>query len=294
MRAGRTGVRPPEVRRGARFTLFVEGNSDDGLDPQVLGALLDDTGVRIKPLGRCFQVAAAAYALHVPHPEFLFLIDRDYQRDEDVEESWQRFPDPGGGNLLIWRRRELESYFLIPDYLGLSPFLACSRAELERRILRQAQDRVFMDAANRVIVTLREEMRANWIETFGNPQGFATRQAALARLLACPEFADKMNEDRRRLSSDWLQNRFAENLELLCDGADPLEFGRGRWLELMCAKPILKQVINTCFRVPGSQGVLLQGHLRERQVVRDLLRMPLDQQPDDFRELRRLIAERVR
>jgi hypothetical protein len=295
MRAGRTGVRPPEVRRGARFTLFVEGDRDDGLDPQVLSTLLDDTGVSVKPLGSCFGVTAAAEALHKHQREYLFLVDRDYQSDEDVERCWESFLDPNTRNLLIWRRRELESYFLIPDYLAQSPHLQPrSRADLENRILREARQRVFMDAANRVIVTLREEMRQKWIQIFGNHQEFTTREAALGRLLAHPQMAAKRAEDGRRLSSDWLENRFAENLELLCGGADPLEFARGRWLELMCAKPILKQVINTCFQVRDSQGASLDGTMREREVIRGLLRMPLDQQPADFQQLRSLIHERVR
>lgn len=70
-----------------------------------------------------FSVRSVATALRQFHPEYWFVIDRDDWDDTAVEASWQRFPDPAHDNLLIWRKKELESYFLEPDWACRSRYL---------------------------------------------------------------------------------------------------------------------------------------------------------------------------
>jgi hypothetical protein len=60
-----------------------------------------------------------AHALYQYHHDYYFLIDRDHHNDEEIEQYWEKFPDESTDNPLIWRRREIENYFLIPEYLIL-------------------------------------------------------------------------------------------------------------------------------------------------------------------------------
>lgn len=108
-------VRPEQVRQSARHTLFVEGARDDAFDPTVLKRLFGM--ITVKALGPSHHIRAAAEAMYAHHPEHYFIIDRDFHDDTDVERTWSRFPDPEFSNLLMWRRRELENYFIEPAYL---------------------------------------------------------------------------------------------------------------------------------------------------------------------------------
>ena len=116
----RAGVGADAVRFDARHVLFVEGGGAEAIDPTVLRALLGSL-LRIEPLGASFSVTSAAEALHPFHPDYYFLIDRDHHDDDFVERSWANFPDAGSQNLLVWRKREIENYFLdSPSRLTLS------------------------------------------------------------------------------------------------------------------------------------------------------------------------------
>src|SRR5260370_2335149 len=104
------GVAPEEFRRAAAHTLFVEGSSDETIDPEVLRLLLKDMPLRIKAMGPSSHIRSVAEALHRHHPDYYFLVDRDHHDLHTVEECWQNFPLTTTNNLLIWRRRELEKY----------------------------------------------------------------------------------------------------------------------------------------------------------------------------------------
>ena len=114
-------VGPDEVRFDAGHVLFVEGRGDDAIDPTVLRVLLGDQ-LRIEPLGASISVTSVAEALHQFHPNYYFLVDRDHHDYDFVEQCWSNFPEAGKRNLLVWRRREIENYFLDPDYLARSKF----------------------------------------------------------------------------------------------------------------------------------------------------------------------------
>ncbi len=113
------GIRPEEVRLQGQHVLFVEGEGGDSVDPTVLNELFEQR-IRIEPLGSSYFVRSVAEALFSCHPTYYFLIDRDHYADEYVDRCWNSFPDPEKHNLLVWRRREIENYFLEPEYLGKS------------------------------------------------------------------------------------------------------------------------------------------------------------------------------
>lgn len=129
-----TGIRAEEVRLQGQHVLFVEGRDKDSVDPKVLNTLFSG-GLRIEPLGPSFSVRSVAEALHPHHPTYYFLIDRDHHEHDFVEGCWKNFPDPDTNNLLVWRRREIENYFLEPRYLVQSKYCRVSEERLGERIL---------------------------------------------------------------------------------------------------------------------------------------------------------------
>lgn len=151
------GIRAEEVRLQGQHVLFVEGSDEESVDPKVLNELFSNR-IRIEPLGPSFSVRSVAEALQPYHPTYYFLIDRDHYDDSFIDKCWSNFPNPATNNLLVWRRREIENYFLDPEYLLQSKFCKVSQVHLENSILQFANDRLFLDIANHVIIHIREDM----------------------------------------------------------------------------------------------------------------------------------------
>jgi hypothetical protein len=287
------------VRQGARHVLFVESQTAAGFDVPVLKALLGEL-LEVKPLGASFSVKSVAEALHPHHPDYYFLVDRDHHDDAFVEGTWRSFPDPNTKNLLVWRRRELESYFLDTAYLERlgsdadeNPKRTKTRQHLDHLILREAAKRLYLDAANQVIVEVREHNKANWIEFFDHPAEFATAKEARRRLVEHKAFEKKRVGLRSETGRRHLGRRFDEVLNELTGGATTLELGRGNWIERVRPKPIWKAVANQCFRVVDREGRAISGAEKAKQVALALVQLGLDAQPADFQELHRIVSDRV-
>jgi len=290
----RQGVEAEEVRQAARYILFVEGSSENAIDPEALRTLLDNTPIQIKAMGPSSHIRSVAEALHKHYPYYFFLVDRDFHDDNAVERCWQQFPSEDTCNLLIWRRKELENYFLIPEYLARSKGLHCSIEKLKEHIWNLARERIFLDAANMVIVDCREKMKKKWVEEFSNARAmdFRTKEDALDQLLKKEEFAHKVSDVSEKLHQNTLAQCFEEIVRKLFGGESELTYGKGSWLEMVSGKSLLPTVINRCFRV-RARGKSLQGQERLMAVIKELLRLPLAEQPDDFKDLHRLIALQV-
>lgn len=299
MIAVRSAVAPQQVRFDARHVLFVEGGGGNAIDPTALRVLLGSQ-LRIEPLGASFAVTSVAQALHPFHPNYYFLIDRDHHDDDFVERCWRNFPNEDELNLLVWRRRELENYFLEPSYLAHSKYIVADVDRLREGILERAQRRLYLDVANRVIVWLRETLKKNRIRTFTNPERFATRDMALQAL------RDVRVSDRyrgifdERLSDESIESAFLETLRTMTGIVDEtsaterLRFGHGRWIDMIRGKKLLADVLSSnLFRVEDIHGNIVSGEQRRNEVVKDLLRRDDAIQPSDFVELRRLIKRRI-
>ena len=285
-------VRPEEVRSSARHTLFVEGKDDSAIDPTVLRVLLRGL-VNVRGLGPSYHVRSAAEALHKHHPDYYFLVDRDHYDDTFVERCWRNFPDPDTSNLLVWRRRELENYFLIPEYLIHSEYLAASEAKLRRTILTTCQKRVFFDAANLVIIRIREELKEKWIELFEKTADLGTREEALRKLKERPEFAAQKRSVDSKVGKRAITRKFDDIVREMTANAEGLEFGRGDWLHMVKGKKVLPTVASKCFRVKDAAGALVPGRDGLNEIAKELVARPLEDQPDDFQSLYRLIEKRV-
>ncbi len=108
------------------------------------------------------------------------------------------------------------------------------------------------------------------------------------------EFEQHRTNVANKVSTEEVERRFYEYLELMTNGQDQLDFGRGDWLDMVQGKSVLTQVINSgSFQVRTLDGTPLQGHEKIHEVVKDLLRQSEHVQPADFMELKRLITRRI-
>lgn len=250
----RTGIRPEEVRAGGEHVLFVEGSEDGSLDQAVLRALLSGT-LRIETMGPAYSVRSAAQALARHHPRYYFLIDRDHYDDEFVERSWKNFPDPETNNLLVWRRREIENYFLDPGFLAESVYCEAGEPELTTTLVAAAQERLFLDTANIVISSIREEQKWTWIDHFTNPADFSSKDEAMDRLVAQEAFSERSSKVSAMVSKDEITERFERSLETMTGGGEELYYGTGRWIEMVRGKKVLGRLLNSGgFEVIRGQG----------------------------------------
>ena len=275
-----------------RPTFFVEGSGEKAIDCVAIHILLEGR-VQIEPLGSSFHVDSAAQALHRYHPLYYFLIDRDHHKDAFVEKCWKNFPDPNTYNLLVWRRREFENYFIDPEYALKSSWLKVKEPKLRASILKTCQKRLYIDVVNLVIVHAREMLKDRWIETFKRPAEFKTIDQALEKLLNAPEFSAKKKSAGKILGTKWLEKEFEKVLLQMTGGENKIEFGSGKWLEMIRGKEILPTVVNSCFQVEDRDGNYVQGKERMSEVIKDLVRKPEKDLPKDFVELRRLIFKRI-
>lgn len=290
----RSGIRPEEVRLQGQHVLFVEGKDRNSVDPKVLDELFDQS-IRIEPLGASFSVRSVAEALFSYHPTYYFLIDRDHHENDFINNCWGNFPDPTTHNLLVWRRREIENYFLDPTYLFQSRFCTVSQVELERKVLQFANERLYLDVANHVVTSIREELKRNWIQKFSNHTEFPSKETALQKLKNANEFDDHRTNVDQKVSADEIERRFHEFFVTMTGGQEQLSFGTGEWLGMVQGKKVLSQVINSgCFQVRTADGAPLNGREKLNEVVKDLLQKDASVQPADFAELKRLIVNRVR
>ena len=290
----KTGISADEVRFAGNHVLFVEGKDKAAVDPKVLRDLVGNT-ITIQPLGPSYYVKSVAQALSKYHPTYYFLIDRDHHDDQAVESCWANFPDPNTHNLLIWRKREIENYFLDPTFLFHSKFVCVSQQLLNDTILQDATRRLFLEVTNAVIVSIREEFKRSWIVAFTNPDDFSTFDRALSKLRATTEFQEFRNTVTATVADAEIVNRFNLFYAEMTGGKQKLEFGSGNWLERMQGKKILGQVVNSnCFQVRDSRNNHLAGREKLNEVVKDLLQKDDANLPTDFTQLKRLIDQRIK
>ena len=287
----KTGIRPEEVRTGAEHVLFVEGSEGGSLDQAVLRALLGDT-IRVEVMGPSSSVQSAAQSLARHHPRYYFLIDRDHYEDKFVEQRWQHFLGGDKGNLLVWRRREIENYFLDPHFLVKSSFCCTSEGELTTTLEALAQRRVFLDVANSVISSVREKQKKTWINHFTNPADFTSKEEAIQQLISQEKFAKRSGQVSAMLLKDALTERFETSLASMTGGGETLTYGTGQWIEKIRGKKVLPQLLNSG-GFEDRKGRTLTGNEMEKEIVKELAVKDVDSRPSDLVELQRLIRERV-
>ena len=288
----KSDVRSEEILQSRRHVLFVEGSDPEGIDPQILRVLLEDK-IRVEVLGPSFHIESAARALFSHHPDYYFLIDRDHYEDEFVRKCWDEFPSPETPNLLVWRRREIENYFLDPAYLEHSSYLKVSTDRLSEQIVESCNRRLFLDVVNQVIISIRENHKRRWIELFSNPNEFGTYDEALRKLTAIAQFPERLNFVRESVGAERLQAMFHDIYVRFTGDRYPLEYGVGEWLQFIKGKKVFPQVMGSCFEVKDKNANRINGKDKLREIAKDLVKKGIDVQPQDFQDIHRIIMKRI-
>lgn len=279
------------INFGGDYVLFVEGEADS-IDVAVLSQFLN---VAVKPLGSSMYVRSISQALHSSCPNYYFLIDRDHYEDQEVEIYWKNFPNADTPNLLVWRRKELESYFIDPEYLVQSSYLVSGKVidDIRNRVMKAAAPIVYMAAANRVIVSVREQLKRKWIELFTEPSQFPNAESALKKLLDNKAFTDFNGRVSSLISRSSLEGQFKNALDLLVGTCGKLTWGVGQWLKLLPAKAIMNSVLgSSLFKVRDRNNKVLSGNEKVYEIIKELL-LPDKSVPADFNELKRLITMQI-
>lgn len=290
MRTATPGFEPSDIGFGSSRILFVEGEPAS-IDARLLSPLLPE--LRVKGVGPSMNIKAAAEAFAKVHPAMYFLVDRDHQGDSVVEKTWNRFEE-GTGNLIIWRKKEIENYFLDPKLLCASEFLKEGVAEemIRERIIDYARSNIYMFVANRVVVHLREELKAEWIKLFKHREDFPNAEAALSQLLNNDLIKGKPCCVKEFFST--VPELFHDEQELMMGDGGNLEWGKGRWLDLMPGKDLLHMLLNDgkLFDVVDKKGRPVQGAPKRYEIMQRLL-VVQENWPDDFKSLKQLLTKRA-
>lgn len=282
------------IERQAGNVLFVEGN-DDSIDLAIMPILFKNSAIIVEPLGPSYQIKSTAQALYKYHPLYYFLIDRDYHDDDYINDLWNDFPNPDKHNLLIWRKKEIENYFLDPEYLTKSEHLSVTKDKLESTILELCKERLYLDVANLVIISIREEFKENWIEIFTKKTDFKTKDDAIKQLKERPEFSVFKKKVLTAVNKRKIEKRFNDYFDNFTGSKDTLYYGNGKWLSLISGKKILPAVINDCFKIKDREGKSLQGNKKLEEITKDLVSKSSDDlQPKDFIQLRDKIINKIK
>ncbi len=152
---------------------------------------------------------------------------------------------------------------------------------------------LYLSAANQVIVHVREKLKRNWIEVFHSKEGFPTADAALEKLISRKEFDSFDKEVSSIVSVASLSSLFETFLNTLTGGESNLIWGKGRWLDMLPAKGIMHDVLqSSLFTVKDRAGHLLKNREKEDEIIRDLVK-PNRVLPADFVALKSLLEARM-
>ena len=284
------GFASSEVNHGSSRVLFVEGESNS-LDFVLMSFIFTD--VKVRAIGPSSNIKAAARAFSGVHPSYFFVVDRDHQEDSIVEATWKRFKT-GESNLVIWRKKEIENYFLDPSMLCSSEFIleGITEEHIIERIVAYAKANIYMFAANRVVIRLREELKYHWIDQYVKKEDFPDKEAALHKLMHNDKIQNKPTEVKELFST--IEALFESELGFMLGEDGDLQWGKGKWLELMPAKKILHELLNDSklFIVRDNGGKKVEGKRKQQEILARLLSNS-ENWPEDFRQLKAIISTRV-
>ena len=180
------------------------------------------TQVEVQPMGGCDNVRSAAQALIYHHPSYYFIIDRNVQDQETVEHSWANFPNPETHNMLIWRKRELENYFINPDYIKNSSFLKVTEEKLREKIINECNHRIFLDAANLTLRKLHREAIRPFPKDFSDPKQFSSEAEGVRQLEMLPTLEEKRHTFANLFAKDAIKEIYSDFVRDLSGGIFPL------------------------------------------------------------------------
>ncbi len=160
-------------------------------------------------------------------------------------------------------------------------------------VLSYARKNLYLTAVRNVIITIREELKADWIKAPSSTEDYPDEKSALDKLLSMPEFQSKATNTSGAVAPRRLKQLFNEYLYLLRGDASELEWNVGGWISYIPGKRILHSLIhnNKYFKILGKDGNPIEGREKSIIVLRDLISRDAHL-PQDFKELRDLIKGR--
>lgn len=294
------GVAPEDFNQSAKRTLFVEGDLDESCLKELLKK--NNLALSVKKLGKASDIMAVARSLYEYHPEYYFLVDRDYETQEMVEKSWKSFPDPETQNILIWPKRELENYFIDPEYLKLAlksgeNITLKPNKYIEVQLLKLAKQRLVSDAINIVMRKLKVSVKQQFVDDLWNPQHNYTDKNLESKI---GEYIQKIKalygtQVEPQLDVSKIMNQYAQLKQaMLGEGQTELAIGQGTWLDDISGKEIFAQLVNNCFTVKDQDDNEILD-LREKQkfIIKALLSLDETSQPEDFQRLLKILREKL-
>jgi hypothetical protein len=278
------------------ITIFIEGN-ENSFDKKVMQLLLQsiERKIDIKPLGSVTNLTTAAKAFKDVHPDYIYIIDRDYRKDNEVDESWEDF-EQGKGNCIIWHRRELENYFLDPEYIVKCGSLKNEYKkidDLSKFILDKSTERVYHSAAYILMQRQDQKLRSEWEKAFKKLKlsKFASKQIAIQSLKSIQkDLSSKIQNQSNTLSNGYLEKEYQNTLKEFFGNKNDLHFGSGKWIDLIDGKKIWEIISSTCM----NQKKLKKGTDPEISLIRAIIRGNRAKQPDDFTKLVDLLSKRIK
>lgn len=162
-------------------------------------------------------------------------------------------------------------------------------------LLKIASQRLFLDAANHVVVTIRENQKSTWIDLFRMAENLSSSEVALEKLKSHPKFSKRATDVADSVCANEVEGLYWKFLNEMTGGSIDLCLGRGKWLDMIQGKAVLAQLINSpAFEVKPNTGKALQGREKLNRIVKDLLQQGSTiQQPQDFQDLKSLVLRRI-
>jgi hypothetical protein len=297
-----------DVAQQAKFRLFVEGSGNVNFDAKILHELFEknELPIKIESLGSCDNIQQTAKALIEHHPEYFFLIDRDWHNNQTVENAWNNFKTENKPNLLIWRQRELENYFLDADYLYQAiqnqqivlKEEYSSPNQLKQAIIKEAQKHVFIDAANAVLAFFKTNIRNNSFQNnFSDLGAFKSSQDALQQLHQIKLLEPIKNKLAELNTPNLIQEKYEKILTELTGNVQntspTLIWDQGTWRQQLDGKQILAAIIDRCFEFVDTEQNTITGDQKKIAITKYLVQLDITQQPKDFEILITTLKDKI-
>ena len=238
------------------------------------------------------SLKSASQAFIQTYPHYLFIIDRDYESDDKAEEYWSNFPHK---RLLMWRKRAIENYFLKPDWLAETSHFKqkkVTQEKIEKYLVDKANKRLLVDAFLYVFYQQDEQLKQSFLECT-QAKNFSQTFQTLSELDHFIESALKPAEAKATKAYKQLCENFERDLlnhltqltgvtiKTALDPLPLLEYGKGRWLELMEGKPLWNELCS-------HYGI------KSSKLLEELFSCDAKFYPKDFIELRDKVLEHKR
>ena len=285
-----------EVLIQAKYTLFVEGT----LDYNVFRVLMDGLPLSVKSMsGGSSSLRRVANAIHEHNSDYLFLIDRDHFGMNEVNKLRKNFNEEGKPNILMWKLREIENYFLNPGFLTKFKNLNLNDTnvnKLKQMICNKIRESYLIDVANHAISSVIGNFNTGFKNLRLKRTEIGTPPEKVIDLIKSNgELRNFLTERQQNLTSalDNIIKNYKEVVNELESVEGEERYLSTKFLEHINGKYILREIIaHSMFKCADQDGNDLDGDKRIVKVITEIVKNP-ENIPPDFLEVQNLIRDRV-